>query len=266
VYSWEREQIKMIRRVNLRRSILGLGGALALSACASTPSLAPREPESVKKRMQVPPFRDRDIGKPLPEDWEPYVLRRDKALTEYSMVEKAGRPALQALAAQSATGAAAEVEIDLSKTPWLSWSWWLDKHLDGADVSDGDKDDAPLRIVLGFDGNADELTYRDQIFFDQVKLFTGKDLPFASLIYVWDRRLGLNVAVPNFRSGRIQYLNVQSGDEGLGRWVSHRRNVLDDYKRVFGGVAGKLNSVGVLSDTDDLKQTSVAWYGSLSFS
>ena len=54
---------------------------------------------------------------------------------------------------------------------------------------------------------------------------------------------------------------VESGSANLGRWQSYRRNVVDDFQRVYGEPPGRLVSVGLLTDSDDLKGTAEAWYG-----
>jgi len=59
---------------------------------------------------------------------------------------------------------------------------------------------------------------------------------------------------------------VESGATHTGRWQRYRRNVSEDYRRVFGGEPGSILSVGLLTDRDDLKSHSEAWYGDLKFS
>ena len=50
-----------------------------------------------------------------------------------------------------------------------------------------------------------------------------------------------------------------------GGWLAYRRNVVDDYRRVFGADPGPVRDVGVMTDSDDLKTRSETWYGDLSF-
>jgi hypothetical protein len=70
---------------------------------------------------------------------------------------------------------------------------------------------------------------------------------------------------PYARSSRIRYLVVDSGTGCAGRWQSHRRHVVDDYRRVFGEPPGRILGVGVLTDSDDLKMRAEAWFGDLTF-
>ena len=58
----------------------------------------------------------------------------------------------------------------------------------------------------------------------------------------------------------------ESGAERAGRWLGYRRNVLADYRRVFGGEPGRIRHVGLLADTDDLKTRTDSWFANLAFS
>ena len=86
-------------------------------------------------------------------------------------------------------------------------------------------------------------------------------------MYVWD---GGHQAVEsvhrNHRSARIQYLTLESGAQRAGRWLHYQRDVVADYRRVFGEAPGPITGVGVLTDADALKGEMEAWYGDISLS
>lgn len=57
---------------------------------------------------------------------------------------------------------------------------------------------------------------------------------------------------------------VESGSGRAGQWLRYERNVLDDYRRVSGTApTDHITSVGVLTDSDDLKNHVEAWYGNI---
>ena len=113
-------------------------------------------------------------------------------------------------------------------------------------------------------GDISRLPLRDRLFYEQVELFTGNKLPYATLTYVWDGQLPAGRVVPYARTPRIQYQVVESGPSRLGRWLSYERNVVQDFVRVFGQWPPKhISSVGVLTDSDDLKNQVEAWYGDI---
>jgi len=49
-------------------------------------------------------------------------------------------------------------------------------------------DDSPARIVVSFAGDVRSCRFGDRLFYDQFRLFTGQQLPYAALMYVWGSR------------------------------------------------------------------------------
>jgi len=246
-----------------RRRLITAAPALTLvglSGCA-TPG---RDAAARRLYPTVPAFSGVTWGDAPPEGWRPYIMRRDRAKTVYSMVQRDGRTALHAVADSASSGLSCATDIDPRRTPWLRWEWRVDTVYTRATVADDVAEDTPARLVIAFAGDMDTLSLRDRVFFEQVELFTGNQLPFATLTYVWDGQLPVGSVLPYARSGRIRYDVVESGAERAGQWLRYERNVLDDYRRVFGGApAGAISSVGVLTDSDDLKNHAEAWYGDI---
>jgi hypothetical protein len=201
----------------------------------------------------------------VPLGWHEQVMRRDKPVTRYQTAQSDGRTVLHALADQATSGLRCDVDVDPAATPWLTWEWRVDHVATAATVAVDELDDAPARVVVAFDGDKSTLSWRDLVFQEQVEAFTGYTLPFATLMYVWDGQAPLESVFTYPRSTRIRYLVADTGEARTGRWLPHRRNVVDDYRRVFGGEPGRIRSVGVLTDSDDLHVRSEAWYGDLAF-
>lgn len=244
---------------------LGLGAATAgLGGCASAPPAGdtPAEPEPAPA-PQVVPFSEAPPGQP-PAGWRPYALRRDLTRTRYTVVRDGERRVLNARASASATGLRCAVQIDPAQQRQLRFSWRVREVAPQADVSEAVLDDCPARLVLAFDGDATRLSLRDRLFFDQVELFTGQRLPYATLMYVWDGgRHAVESVHRNHRTSRIQYLTVESGAQRAGRWLHYQRDVVADFQRVYGEAPGTIIGVGVLTDADALKLQLEAWYGDI---
>jgi len=247
-----------------RRLLLAAGGASLLGGCAA---LRPPPPPAAGRLLRdVPSFSSLAEPGSVPEGWRERVLRRDRAVTQYRTVERDGRVVLHARSESGSSGIGCDVDIDVAATPWLEWSWRVDAFPVGTSVADDERDDAPVRLVVAFDGDWRRASLRDVVFREQVELFTGHTVPFASLLYVWDGTAAAGTVVQYPRSGRVRYLVVESGAGGAGRWLHYRRNLADDYRLVFGEEPGPLRSIGVLTDSDDLRQTVEAWYGDIAVS
>ena len=238
---------------------LAVAGGGLLAGCASLSSaLAP------EVMHQVPPFSAVSEGGMLPAGWRPYIVRPNLAKTVYTMVRRDGRNVLHAVADNARSGLFCTVDIDPKSTPWLRWQWRVDAVDTNATIEDDDAEDASARIVVAFDGDSSTLPLRDRIFFEQVELFTGNVLPYATLTYVWDGQLPVGRVLRYGRSGRIRYEVVESGTRRIGQWLGYERNVLDDYQRVFGETApGRIIGIGVMTDSDDLKNHAEAWYADI---
>jgi len=252
------------RRRRLVAALPGLGLTLSagglLSACASSPSL----PSGAAERTAVVPFSQLPANGAMPSGWSPYIIRRDLARTAYAAEQVDGRTVLHASADCARSGLYCPVDIDPAATPWLRWQWRVDALHEDATVDDDDAEDTPVRVIVAFAGDVSRLPLRDRLFYEQVEMFTGNKLPFATLTYVWDGQLPVGRVVPYARSARIQYQVVESGPARLGQWLRYERNVVHDFTKVFGHAPpGHISSVGVLTDSDDLKNQVEAWYGDI---
>ena len=251
----------------LRRQLLHLAGATAFGALgAGTGLLTSGCSSGLPKgqaRQAVVPFSGALATGGLPEGWRLHVTRPDRPVTRYGLDTLDGRTVLHALANSATSGVRCDVDIDLTQQPWLRWEWRVDSIPTGATAADDNRDDSPARVVLGFAGDPSRLLLRDRLFADQVELFTGEALPFATLCYQWDGLAAPEQVLPYARSSRIRFLVVESGASTTGRWHAYRRNVVADYQRVFGEPPGRLISVGLLTDSDDLKTRAEAWFGDL---
>ena len=246
-----------------RRALCGAGVAtavLSLAGCGTVPRQS-AQPAAT----QVPPFSTSPADGALPAGWRPFVLRRGKGSTRYRTVAAEGRTVLGAHAESTSTALQCEVDIDLEKTPWLQWQWRVDALVGGARIDDEARDDSPARLVLAFRAAPQRLTLGDLMFFEQIELFTGHRLPNTSLLYVWDPELPVGTVARYARTGRIRYFVVESGAARLGQWVSYRRDVAADFSAAFGESPGPITSVGVLTDSDDMRSTAEALYGDISF-
>ena len=132
-------------------------------------------------------------------------------------------------------------------------------------MADDAREDSPARVLVAFDGDQALLPLRDRLFQHQLALFTGWVLPFATLVSLWDGQAPPESVLRCPRSSRIRDLVVESGAAQAGRWTHDRRDLVGDYRRVCGSQPGRSRSVGVATDSDDLKGHSEAGYGDLRF-
>lgn len=256
----------MQHRRGVLAGIAGIAGVAGLPWLGTGCALRPHRPEAGPAHADIVPFSASPADGGLPRGWEPYRVRRDIPETRYFTAEADGRTVLRAVTDRGASGLRCALDADPALRPWLHWRWRAETLPAGARADGLHLDDSPARIVLAFDGDIRTLPLSDRVFFEQVELFTGQRLPYATLMYVWDATLPEGRIVPYARSGRILKWVLRSGPQGLGQWLDFRRHVVDDFRTAFGEAPGRLVSVGVLTDADDLRQPMQADYGDVSLS
>ncbi len=231
--------------------------AALAAGCATSPQAPP--PGTVPSRLAV--FSTIKPGEPVPSGWGPWSLNRFKPASRYQLVEDAGATVLRGSAQASASGLIHYVDVDPRERPLLSWRW----KVTALAPTDASPDDSPARIVVSFAGDVRKLPFSDRLFYDQFRFFTGQQLPYAALMYVWGSRTPRDGIVANGYTSRIKIIAVENGREKLGAWLEESRNVEADYRRLFGEEPGKIISVGILTETDASDRALEAYYGDLEF-
>lgn len=239
----------------LRRALL-LGVPAALAGCA-----LPRRPPPPPPRG-VPAFSSSRPGL-VPEGWENLVLRHDLPTTDYRVADYQGRRVLRADSDGGASGLRCRVSADAPPPAWLRWEWCTREVPSGMSVARNETDDSPARVVVAFGGDMGRLSVRDRSFFELVGLLTGERMHYATLMYVWDAQLPVESLVSYARSSRVRYLVVESGARRAGQWIGYERNIADDFRRAFGEDPGPVESVGLMTDSDDLRVPLQTWYGDI---
>ena len=231
-----------------------------------TPKAHARLPSPTVIGDQVPMFSSARPGVSKLPGWEPWVIHPAKKRTRYRLESEGGRTVLRARASSSASGLLARLDADPERTPVMRWSWKAHAVPRDADTADAAREDSPLRVVVAFDGDKQSLPVADRMFFERVKLFTGRDMPYATLMYVWEHGKPVETVVRNPHTGRVRKIVVSSGPEGVRRWQKFQRNLVEDYQRVFGARPGRVVAVAVMTDSDNTRQDVDAVYGDISLS
>lgn len=182
-----------------------------------------------------------------PSDIAQWPRRIFSGETKYRFVDDDGRTAVRAIADDAATALYREIEIDLTETPYIQWSWRIDTLPVG---------EASERTKAGDDYAARLYIVREGLF--------GR-LSAQALNYVWSRAEPVGAAWPNAYIGRARMIAVESGNERTGQWITYHRNVRADWKEVFGETIERIDGVAIMTDTDDTGSQARAFYGMIRF-
>lgn len=175
--------------------------------------------------------------------WEKQVF---SGVTSYELHEIDGRQVLKAISKQSASGLVREIEVDLTETPYMNWSWKVDSILSDVEETKKSGDDYAARVYV---------VISDGFFFWQTR----------ALSYVWASKQAKGSSWPNAFTGKATMVAVESGEDSVGEWVEEKRDVLDDINNLLGIDATRIDAVAIMTDTDNSRQSATAYYGDIFF-
>lgn len=175
--------------------------------------------------------------------WKPETFSGE---TAYEVVSIDNQPAIKASAEQSASGLVRKIKIDLTRTPYMNWSWKVDNVLKDVDETQKSGDDYAARVYVVISGG---------VFFWRTR----------AISYAWASQQPKDSIWPNAFTDRAVMVAVKSGPELSGQWVTEKRNILEDIKKLLGIDKTSIDAVAIMTDTDNSKQSATAYYGNIYF-
>jgi hypothetical protein len=206
----------------------------------------------------VPPA----VPKPLPEEGitllekfsfekpEDLALWEEKSFngkTVYTLAVENGRPYLAADSRKACSGLYRSVQVEPTEDLFVEWTWRARTFPSKAVPPRFDQrgqDDFAARIYL---------------------VFPGTNFFKSNVIeYLWDEHAQKDFMATSPYSDRIKMIVAASGKAAGDGWLTHRRNVVEDYVRLFGKPPTRpLGIVAVMSDSDNTGTAAAADFGTL---
>jgi hypothetical protein len=201
-------------------------------------------------------------GSRLPEGagWVHHPLP-GKTPSLYRYARQDGRNALAVQALSSASMLRQRVRIEPAALDRLRFSWKVPQLIPEADLAARDSSDAPVRLILAFEGDRSRFSPRDALLSELARSITGEPMPYATLMYVWCNRRSVGTVIANPRTDRIRKLVVESGPARLNQWLEYERDIRADFRLAFGEEPGALVGIALMTDTDNTRSSARAWYG-----
>jgi len=182
----------------------------------------------------------------IPAGWTAYATPGGRAAYDFTIVEDGGRRALGLRSHDDHSTIAKAVHVDLEATPILEWSWKIVELPAGADVRNRATSDLTGHVFVVW------------------PRFPG---PLRSRLigYAWGTSEPVNSMLQSRKSGTVTFVILRSGAEGLGRWVTERRDVVEDYRKIHGERPDNPQVIAISIDTNDTHSTAAALIGSIAF-
>ena len=237
-----------------RRCVL-LAAVLNLVACATQHRGAPG-PEAPAANPWTLVSSSADSAAPWQHQQFP-----GKRPNEYRYTRLDGRETMVVRADASVSLLRQRVRVEPVDLGRLNFSWKVPSLLPAADMRERELDDSPVRIVLAFEGDRSKFSAKDAMLSELAHALSGEPMPYATLMYVWCNHAAPGTVLHNTRTSRIRKLVMESGPGNLGQWQDYARDVRADFEHAYGEAPGALVSIGIMTDTDNTRSISTAWYG-----
>jgi hypothetical protein len=215
--------------------------------------------------LEVGLFSSAKITENLPASWEPLTFSKIERHTDYSLVNAGDTVVVKAVSNQSASGLTRAISIDPAKYPVIQWQWKVDNILQKGDVTHKDGDDYSARIYITFALDPDRAGYLERLKHGAAKVIFGQDVPYRAISYIWGSNSPAGTMVANPYTDRVMMFVVEGGDEKVRQWVTEKRNIHKDYKQAFGEEPPMISGVAIMTDTDNTRESAIAWYGDIIF-
>ncbi len=215
--------------------------------------------------LEVGTFSKESPGGGFPTGWKPLTFKKIEKHTTYTLVKDGETVVVEAEAHASASGLVREIRIDPDEYPIVQWRWKVANILKKADVRKKEGDDYPARIYITFEYDPSKLSFFERRKYDAVRILYGEYPPLAAINYIWESRTPVGTIVPNPFTNRAMMIVVESGSDKVNQWVCEERNILEDYKKAFGGAPPKISGVAIMTDTDNTGESATAYYGAILF-
>ena len=210
-------------------------------------------------------FSDATPGGPFPQGWKPLIFEKIREHTQYDLVKDGEQVVVKAVSHQSSSGLTKEIAIDPKEYPVIEWQWKIENILQKGDVSEKSGDDYPARLYITFQYDSSKVGFFEKAKFETMRLLYGQYPPIGAINYIWESKSPIGTMVPNPYTERVYMFVTQSGSAKLHQWVTEKHNVYEDYKKAFGKNPPHISGVAIMTDTDNTKETAVAYFGDIVF-
>src|SRR5215470_3750598 len=175
--------------------------------------------------------------KTVPEGWE---LSANKGEPDLQLVQDEGKQALQMRSDKASFSLQKKIQISLQASPFLVWDWKVTELPKGGDFRRSGSDDQAAQLIVAFSSS-------------------------RFLSYIWDSTAPKGIiaaaSAPLFK--KLFAVVMQSGTQGLGTWITERRNLIDDYKQAYGEAPEVIEGVRIQINSQHTQSRAESYWHSI---
>ena len=174
-------------------------------------------------------------------------VRNAKEKTIYTVGKNDKGNYLRAVADNAASGLGKEIKINLNLTPILNITWKVEEGLTGIKENSKKGHDFAARVFV-------------------IKKTGATPLSNRAINYVFssNNEVGTNFSSPYTKKSIDNVLATTKNN--LNEWITVKANVKEDFKRLHNLDVVEIDGLAIMSDTDNSKKKSIAYYQNIYFS
>ncbi len=174
-------------------------------------------------------------------------VRGAKNKTLYTLGVNENGNFLKSIADNAASGLGKEIKIDLNKTPFINITWKIEKDLSGIKENTKKGHDYAARVFV-------------------IKKTGATPLSNRAINYVFSSNnlVGSNWPSPYTKKSIDNVL--ASTKNNFNEWITVKTNVKEDFKKFHNLDVNELDGLAIMSDTDNSKLKSIAYFQNIYFS
>jgi hypothetical protein len=185
-------------------------------------------------------------AKGIPPDWD--AQKWGSPAYDFAIVENDGHKVLHLRSQNEGSTIRRNIKgkVNLKETPILEWRWKVVTLPRGGDSRKKETDDQAAQVYVGWPRFPEAVRSR-------------------IIGYVWDTTAPAGTIVKSEKTGTVTYVIVRSGTADLGKWILERRNVAEDFHRIYGEAPESPGGVSVAIDSNDTNSSAESYLGTILF-
>ena len=179
----------------------------------------------------------------IPDGWKGQSWGSPKY--EFRIATQAGRKVLHLKSNNDSSTISKEIKVDVKNHPILQWSWQAVTLPKGGDARKSATDDQAAQLYVTFPRFPSQVRSR-------------------IISYIWDTTAPAGAVFKSEKTGLVTYVVVRSGPADLGKWLTESRNVLEDYRKIYGEAPGEeVGAISVSIDSNDTRSSAESYFGEI---
>jgi hypothetical protein len=178
----------------------------------------------------------------IPGDWKGQSW--GQPAYDLEIVADNGRPVLHLRSKGDSTTISRDLKggVDLDETPILEWSWKVNTLPTGGNACQKSTDDQAAQVYVAW-------------------LRSPESVRSRIIGYLWDSTAPAGTICKSQKSATVTYVVLRSGADELGKWITERRNVVEDFRRIYGEAPDNPTALSFSIDSDDTRSSADSFIG-----